>query len=188
MITNENIQKIVNDCKLAGHSIKVGDIAFVLLCERIADPNVAFKISFKSDFTDNEVRHYNNSKAISFLRSYIKSNYGQSDLEIGKNTNKKKSKVEGDITFEENKAEMIKLIEQAERDYADGLIEAKDRLKIVSELRVKLNDKFKVVDDVRDSVVIVETKFNSICSSCGREIYIPTKEDLMKEYNLMEKQ
>jgi hypothetical protein len=67
----------------------------------------------------------------------------------------------------------------------DGKIDIKDALKIQADLRVKLNDKFSVKEDVKEQVVIVNRKYNSVCS-CGRELYIPTKEDLMEQYNLIE--
>jgi hypothetical protein len=68
-----------------------------------------------------------------------------------------------------------------------GDIEKKDGLKILTDISTKLNDKFGAKEEMKDQMVVVECKFNSVCS-CGREIYIPTKEDLMKKYNLVEKQ
>ena len=49
-------------------------------------------------------------------------------------------------------------------------------------LRIKLNDKFKVAADVRDSVVVVEHKYNSVCEYCGHEIAVPSEEELIKKY------
>lgn len=63
---------------------------------------------------------------------------------------------------------------------------AKDGVKAEIEIRSKLNDKFKVSEEGGQQYIIVEQKFNSICE-CGREISVPTKEDLMKKYNLVEK-
>ena len=68
----------------------------------------------------------------------------------------------------------------------NGEIEKKDGLKILTDISVKLNDKFSVNDTNNQRVVIVNKKFNAICD-CGREIYVPTKEDLMEKYNLIEK-
>ena len=179
-INNNQISKIIEDCKMSGYTIKVRDISYILLSNIYEDETLAYKVVFGSDFDDDDVNQYNKSKAISFLRRYINSNYSESV------SNKSKKGKNKDITFEDNKAAMIELIEQTEKDYNDGLIEAKDRLKIVSELRVKLNDKFKVQEDVKEQIVVVNMKYNSVCA-CGRECYVPTKEDLMKQYNLIEK-
>ena len=120
------------------------------------------------------------------MRNYLDINFKEEkkEVEIAK-PKRKKAKGE-DITFEENKAEMIKLIKQADDRYANGEIDAKDHLKIVTELRVKLNDKFQVKEEMKEQLVIVNQKYNAICDGCGRETYIPTKEDLMKQYNLIE--
>ena len=82
---------------------------------------------------------------------------------------------------------MIKLKKDTEEAMANGEIEKKDALKILADISVKLNDKFNVKDANEDrQVVIVQNKFNAICE-CGREIYVPTKEEMMKKYNLVEK-
>lgn len=93
----------------------------------------------------------------------------------------------GDITFEENKAYMLKLKKDTEDAIENNEIDKKDGLKILADLSVKLNDKFQVREERIEQVVHVFTKFNAVCQ-CGREIYIPTKQDLMKKYNLIEKQ
>ena len=66
-------------------------------------------------------------------------------------------------------------------------IDIKDGLKILADLSVKLNDKFNVTSEEKDQMIVVNKKYNSICQ-CGRELYIPTKEDLMDKYNLVEKE
>ena len=67
-----------------------------------------------------------------------------------------------------------------------GTIDIKDGLKILTDISVKLNDKFNIADTTKDQLVVVNTKYNSTCEYCNHEIYIPTKEDLMKKYNLIE--
>lgn len=178
MISNERLEIIINDCKKAGHEVRIRDISYVLLGRFITDKNVVYKSIFGSATNDTEIELYDKSKSISFLKTYLK------DIEAsGSKTRKKK---DGDISFDENKAEMIKLIREAQEALDRGEIEAKDALKIQADLRVKINDRFGVKEDTQDQVVFVSCKYNSICT-CGRELYIPTKEDLMTEYNLIEK-
>jgi hypothetical protein len=94
-----------------------------------------------------------------------------------------------DITFEENKAYMLKLKRDTEMAMEAGEIEKKDGLKILSDISTKLNDKFSVTAEVKDQYVCVEQKYSSICSYCGRECAPPpmSKEEAMKMYNLIEK-
>jgi uncharacterized protein YjgD (DUF1641 family) len=127
---------------------------------------------------DTEIELYDQSKSIAFLKTYLK------DEEASGNKSRKKKG--SDISFDENKEEMIRLIKEAQEALERGEIEAKDALKIQADLRVKLNDKFSVKDETQEQLVVVNIKFNDVCS-CGREIYVPTKEDLMEKYNLIEK-
>ena len=181
MISNEKISAIIDDCKLLGYQIRVRDISFVLLSKMFDDASVAYKTIFGSDADDNVINEYIKSKEITYLKSYIESN----NLLGNKKRGKRKLGEEDDISFEENKAEIIKLIKETQKALDEGKIKSSDALKIQADLRVKLNDKFAVKDDTQDSLVVVNRKYNSICS-CGREIYIPTKEELMEQYNLKE--
>ena len=57
----------------------------------------------------------------------------------------------------------------------NGELDYKDALKLETEIRTKLNDKFAVADTTEQQYVIVECKYNAICEHCNHEIYIPTK-------------
>lgn len=181
MISNDKISAIIEDCKALGYNIRVRDISFIALCKMFEDENVAYKCIFGGDVSDSVIANYIKSKEISYLKNYIESNIVLTTKKKGK----KKIGSEEDITFDENKAEIIKLIKETQKALEDGKIKSADALKIQADLRVKLNDKFAVKDESQDSIVIVNQKYNSICS-CGREIYIPTKDELMLKYNLKE--
>ena len=94
-----------------------------------------------------------------------------------------------DISFEENKAEILNLIKATKQAFEKGEIEAKDALKIEADLRVKLNDKFSVTEDVKDQVVYTFEKYNDICPYCSREVSRRpiSKEEAMRKYDLIEK-
>jgi hypothetical protein len=118
-----------------------------------------------------------------YLKGYVDMNFSD-----GTRKKKKKDSDDGDdITFEENKAYMLKFKKDIEKAIEDGEMEKKDGYKALADISVKLNDKFQVQGEVKEQLIVVNTKFNAICGSCGREIYIPTKEDLMEKYNLVEK-
>lgn len=175
MISNEDLNKIIEKAQKDGYFIKVRDISYVILRNCFEDYSVAY-ISLYGGMDKDEIEKYENSKEIAYLKKVV-----------SKYIHKRKGAKEGDITFEENKAYMLKLKADTEKAMADGEIETKDGLKILADISVKLNDKFAVSDMTKEQLIFVNIKYNSICDKCGAELYIPTKEDLMKTYNLIEK-
>lgn len=183
MISSNQLNRIISDCEGSGYKIKIRDIAYLLLCRSFEDYKLAYKAIYGVVGTnDLDIENYNASKEITFLRTYLDINHKDKQSKIGK----RGATTNDDISFEENKAEILNLIKQTQEALADGKIEAKDALKIEADLRVKLNDKFQVQADVKEQMVVVECKYNAICD-CGKEIYVPTKEQLMAEYGLVEK-
>lgn len=172
MISNNKIKEILEQMSEKGFAISVRDISYILLCRSYEDDIVAYKSLF-GDSSETEITYYKQSTPIVELGKLMAESLGWNSKE--------------DITFEENKAYMLKLKADTERAMEAGDIEKKDGLKILTDISTKLNDKFGAKEEMKDQMVVVECKFNSVCS-CGREIYIPTKEDLMKKYNLVEKQ
>lgn len=188
MITNEQIRQTINDCSKAGHSVGMRDLSYVLLCRHYEDRATAYRILFglDADFNADYAYTYDQTASINYLRDYVDFNLNTDDI-----TKKKKKKVSSseDISFEENKAEILNLIKATKQAFERGEIEAKDALKIEADLRVKLNDKFGANEQVQDQIVVVQQKYDSICSRCGTEIARRpiTKEEAMKMYDLIEK-
>ena len=181
-ISIEDIKKIIEDASKKGFKIGVRDIAFVVLLDAFENEDIAYKCLFGSDsgFMQEYASVYARTGAVEYIKDYI-------DILSANNGSRSKKQDIDDITFDENKAYMIKLKKDTEEAMANGEIEKKDALKILADISVKLNDKFNVKDANEDrQVVIVQNKFNAICE-CGREIYVPTKEEMMKKYNLVEK-
>ena len=188
MITNEQIRQTINDCAKAGHSVGMRDLSYVLLCRHYEDRATAYRILFglDADFNADYAYTYDQTASINYLRDYVDFNLNTDDI-----TKKKKKKVSysEDISFEENKAEILNLIKATKQAFERGEIEAKDALKIEADLRVKLNDKFGANEQVQDQIVVVQQKYDSICARCGTEIARRpiTKEEAMKMYDLIEK-
>ena len=181
-ISVEDIKKIIEDASKKGFKIGVRDIAFVVLLDAFENEDIAYKCLFGSEsgFMQEYASVYARTGAVEYIKDYI-------DILSTNNGSRSKKQDVDDITFDENKSYMIKLKKDTEEAMANGEIEKKDALKILADISVKLNDKFNVKDANEDrQVVIVQNKFNAICE-CGREIYVPTKEELMKKYNLVEK-
>lgn len=169
VLSNDRINSIISKCAESYHDIRVRDISYSILSHFYDDKKVAYRCIFGDDGLYDK---YIKDEAILFLEKYMQENVFFDDSK--------------DITFEENKAYMLKLKRETEDAMANGEIDKKDGLKILSDISVKLNDKFSVTDTNQEQLIYVNAKYNAICD-CGRELYIPTKEDLMKEYNLIEK-
>ena len=179
MISTEQIKQTIADCKKAGHAVSVRDISYVILATHFEDGLVAYKSIFGNDYDYNQEywNTYDQTASIEYLRSYV---------EMTLLSEKKAKKQSEDISFEENKAYMLKLKKDTEDAMANNELEKKDGLKILAQISTTLNDKFKVASNDTQQQIYVSCKYNAICE-CGKEIYIPTKEVLMEKYGLVEK-
>ena len=172
---NEQIKKTIEHFKESGETIRVRDIAYTLLSKMFADSKTAYQCLFGTEgydkYADDEMR----SKLEQYLSDagYIRSVSTDDDS--------------GEITFEENKKEMERLLAKTQQAMDDGLVDPKDALKIMADIRVKLNDKFKVESKKQDRMIVVEKKFSGICEYCHHEIYVPSEEELMEKYGLIKK-
>lgn len=191
MITIKDIEKTIKDAAKMKLEVTVRDISYVLLFFKYSVKDIAYKSIFDKDASSATIEKYDKSKVVQFLKTYIASNFNEE--EKGKSVPEKKSAInieslETDITFEENKAALVKLLQEVDEAIDKGEIAYKDGTKMKIDIRSKLNDKFKVSDEGGQQYIIVEQKFNDICPYCSREISVPTKEDLMKKYNLIERE
>ena len=173
MISNNKIKEIIEQMSEKGFAISVRDISYILLCRSYEDDIVAYKSLF-CDGSETEISYYKQSKPIVELGRLMAESLGWNGKE--------------DITFEENKAYMLKLKTDTERAMEAGEIEKKDGLKLLTDISTKMNDKFGAKEEMKDQIVQVEMKYNDICPYCSREIArrTMTKEDAMKKYNLVE--
>lgn len=183
MISNEQIKKTIEDCARANHTVSVRDISYVLLCMHFDDTLVAYKCIFGNDYDYNQEYHatYDQTATMAYLKTYV---------EFTLLNDKKKKKKSEDISFEENKEYMLNLKRQTEEAMSAGEIDKKDGLKILTDISVKLNDKFNVSDSTQEQMVVVNTKYDAVCPSCGREISRRpiTREEAIEMYNLVEKE
>ena len=93
---------------------------------------------------------------------------------------------EDDITFEENKQGLIKLLKKTEEAVEKKLMDTKDALKLQTDIRVKLNDKFDTSESNDNKhIIVVPSKHDMICPHTNYECtFMPTKEACMKYYNI----
>lgn len=177
MISNEDLNKIIEKAQKDGYFIKVRDISYVILRNCFEDYSVAY-ISLYGGMDKDEIEKYENSKEIAYLKKVV-----------SKYIHKRKGAKEGDITFEENKAYMLKLKADTERAMADGTVDVKDGLKILTDISTRLNDKFQVKEDVKDQIVQIMPKYDDICPYCAHEVSRRpiSKEEAIELYDLTEK-
>jgi hypothetical protein len=173
---NEQIKKTIEHFKEDGETIRVRDVAYTLLSKMFADSKTAYQCLFGTegydDYADDEMR----SKLEQYMsdEGYIRSVSTDADT--------------GGITFEQNRREMEILLEKTQQAMDDGLVDPKDALKIMADIRVKLNDKFKVESKNQYRQIIVEKKFDFVCPHTRHECYQLDKDFAMKKWNLIEKQ
>lgn len=173
---NEQIRDTIEHFKEEG-GIRVRDIAFTLLSHMFSDSKIAYQCLFneKGDGFEEYLSDGMRDRLETYMteQGYIRSVSSDSDT--------------GGLTFEENKAAMEKMLVDIQRDMQSCLIEPKDAYARMTDIRTKLNDKFKVEAQKQDRMIIVEKKFDFVCPVTLKECYQLDKEDAMKKWNLIEK-
>ena len=178
-LTIEKVGEILTNASSQGANLKVRDIAYVLLRRYFDDRSYAWRVCFTdADYDEKTIDAYEEGTGYQYLKEVLMDVRDRGGLLYDE-----------DITFEENKAYMLKLKRDTELAMEAGELEKKDGLKILYDLSVKLNDKFSVQNEVKDQMVIVEHKYDDICSYCQHEVARRpmTKEEAMEAYNLKEK-
>lgn len=183
MISKKNIETIFADCNDLGYSVDYKDILYCLIKDKFEDPSVAYVCVFggSEEVAKHQSTLYEGLSKMTFLSAHL--------AMYNKTAPKKRSKSEPMITYDENLAYMLELKEETKQAKRDGDIEVKDALKILTDITVKINDRFKVNDDNKNQVVVVETKYNDVCEYCQHEVARApiTKEEAIAMYDLIEK-
>ena len=189
MISTEQVKQAIEDCKKAGHEIGIRDIAYVFLSRNFDDIRMPYRCLFglDVDYNPDYAETYDKTGRMEYLKGYVETNF--SDGTTSKKRRKKSGGEDVDISFEENKAEIIKLIQETKDKEASGELDAKESLNMQTKLRVALNDKFGAKEDVKDQVVIVNQKYDDLCPNCFSEVARRplSKQEAMEMYNLVER-
>ena len=186
----EDFNNILSDAKKMGHNLRMSDIFYTFELQRFDNKGVVYSVLFGKGSSQEEIDEYDESVKIKFLKKYINTNYpldspGENE-QVKRGKPKKEVENHEDITFEENKAYMLKLKKETEEAIKKGEIEKKDGLKILADLSVKLNDKFAVSEKQDEQRIIVYPKFNTICERTKTECWLQTKEFAMQHWGLIE--
>lgn len=184
-LSNDNIKKIISDGKSMGYDLRITDIFYTFATQWFSDCKSVYVVLFGKTTKEEEITSYDSSKKIVFLKKYIKANFLKEESKSAKHDSGKEQF--DDISFEENKAYMLKLKRETEEAIQNGDIDKKDGLKILADLSVKLNDKFAVSEKQDEQRIQVLTKFNTICPHTRKECWVQTKEYAMEHWGLIEK-
>lgn len=191
---NKIIAEITEDAKLRGFEPRVRDIAYALLRAKFNDAAIAYAVVFKNEKSASVINDYDKQPMINYLVRYFQKEHNTKVDEAQKlqeqlaEIETQQSLEQGDsITFEENKAAMVELISRTETALDEGTIDVDKGLKILSDLRVKINDKFGAADKQSAQYIFVKPKYNMICPHTRRECWQIDKEWAKKHFNLIEK-
>lgn len=189
----ESLQEIVNLASKRGFEARIRDAAYALLRVRFDDKVIAYTVVFGPPENDSAIANYDKSGLIKFLCDFFKkelvddkqSKQKEQEQILELISKKSDATADADITFEENKAAMIELINRTEKALQENKIDTDKGLKIIADLRVKLNDKFGAAEKSQDQFIIVAPKFNHICEQTHKECWLQTKEFAMKQWHLI---
>lgn len=174
---NEQIKRTIEHFKDGGVNVRVRDIAFTLLSKMFADGKTAYQCLFGGDADGYD--DYASDEMRDLLKDYLTDEGFIKTVSTDNET--------GGLTFEENRREMEALLKKTQQAMDDGLVDPKDGLKIMADVRVKLNDKFKVESKRQERTIIVQRKFDfGCCPVTHHECYQLDKEEAMKRWNLIE--
>lgn len=180
MILEKDILNIIKTAKTDGYDVLVRDIAYIIVSNVIENKELVYATMFGREDTPANAAKYEKSKKTTYLRNkladYLDDNAESSD----KPTHQ-------DISFEENKDALIKMLKKINRMASTGKIDAKDAVKLETDIRIKLNDKFDVSTNKVEKRVMVNAKFNHICEITRKECWLQTKEFAMEHWGLVEK-
>ncbi len=166
MIGYNDIKDIINSLKTEGIEAKVRDVAYLAMCDTFVDKFLAEKVAYQEDSKPSD-------KVLLALSEKLK------PFGIGAVTT---------ISKDENREELLKLLQKIQDAERDGTIDPKDAIKIEADIRVKLNDKFNIEEEEgQKRIIVVPQKHDIICKWTNRECSaMPSKEACMKYYNLID--
>lgn len=166
MISYNDIKDIINSLKTEGIEARVRDVAYLVMCDSFVDKALAAKVAYQEDDKPS-------NKVLSMLAERLK------PFGIGTVTT---------ISKDENREELLKLLQKIQDAERDGTIDPKDAIKIEADIRVKLNDKFNIEEEEgQRRIIVVPQKHDIICKWTSRECSaMPSKEACMKYYNLID--
>ena len=175
MLKKENIKMILESVRIDWDKCDEKDIAFAILCDALEDKTLAYRLAYRKSEKD-AAKFYETPRFKKLLD--VLEPFG-----IGKVNNNA-------ITKEENKNELLKMLDKIDQALSDGNLEPKDALKMQTDIRVKLNDKFEMEESQKQKrIIVVPSKHDIVCPTTNRECnYWPSRKACCRHFGLIDPQ
>ena len=180
MITKEQIKDCIAFCEEQGYFIDESDIAFLLVNREFRDVYMSYELTKSKGMPSEYVESYSSSDKIACLRQYMNEHWAKR-----KDTVINTESIEGAITFEENRDALIRYLGEIQNLMNEKKIDPKDGMKMMTDIRLKLNDKFNIKEAQVEQRIIVQPKFSHICDYTRKECWLMTEEWAKKQYHLI---
>lgn len=173
MIKKKDVETILNAAKSDFTDTSEKDIVFMMLCDAISENDAAYKMAYGKKCTN--IKEFMSNPKIQKIKELLK------PFGIGID-------MSSTISRTENREDLIKLLGKIKEASDNGELETKDAIKLETDIRVKLNDKFNIeAEREQRRIIVLQQKHDLICPHTNRECsYMPSKEACMKYYNLTE--
>lgn len=173
MIKKDDIKIVLDSVRPDWQSVSEKDIAFAILCDTLQDKNIAYRIAYRSTGKEAD-EFYNRPRFRKLLDALEPFGVGVVD--------------NNSITKEENKTELLKMLDRIDHLLEVGDLEPKDAIKMQTDIRVKLNDKFEMEESQKQKrIIVVPAKHDIVCPKTNRECnYWPTKKACCNHFGLVD--
>lgn len=180
MIRQADLVKIGEDMKAAGfENVRTRDVAYNILAAAFADREVAARVALNGEQVD--IAQYCALPMHRKLRQLLKA-YGVDTARIKQAQNV----TEMTITKEENRSELLKMLDDIDRLMAERRLSTQVGLTLKKDIRIKLQDKFDIEEgDSMHRIIVVPQKRDYICPHTNKECTkMPTREACIEYYKL----
>lgn len=179
MITAEEIKKCKDYCYEQGYPVDDKEIAYLFVNRELRNPVMAFRMVIRENLSDELIEKYDQSPRMACLRKYMNDNWTKRRTEDNTTTSV------GNISFEENRDALIAMLSDIEAMMNADQIEKKDAMKMMTDIRIKLNDKFNMKEQQVEQRIIVQPKFSHICNHTHKECWLQTREFAIEHWHLI---
>jgi len=175
MLKKENIRTVLDTVRVDWDRCSEKDIAFAILCDTLEDKSLAYRLAYKK--SDKNASDFYNTPRFKKLLGVLE------PFGVGSVNNTS-------ITREENKNELLKMLDRIKVALNNGELEPKDALKMQTDIRVKLNDKFEMEESQSQKrIIVVPSKHDIVCPHTNRECtFWPTKRACVRHFGLPDPQ
>lgn len=173
MIKKEDIKIVLDTVRTDWQSVSEKDIAFAILCDVLEDKTLAYRLAYRK--SDKEAENFYNAPRFKKLLNVLEP-FGVGIVDTNA------------ITKEENKGELLKMLDRIDNLLNTGDLEPKDAIKMQTDIRVKLNDKFEMEESQKQKrIIVVPSKHDIVCPMTHRECnYWPTKKACCTHFGLID--